>query len=119
MKTLKTLLAAGVILVVSIVKSYASGNENFDQAYKQLNVQLKEVLKQSLTDKFNTSKNSCLVVLTFSVNDKHQIENVVVESSDDTYAAYIKKLLNRKKVEVDPLFDGKRGQIMIMMDNEG
>jgi hypothetical protein len=53
------------------------------------------------------------------VNDKHQIENVIVESSDDTYAAYVKKLLKHKKIEVDPMFDGKSGQIVIMMDKEG
>jgi hypothetical protein len=115
MKTLKVLLFAGLILVASITKSYAGGNENLDQAYKQLNAQLKDMLKQSVTSAYNTTENACLVVLSFSVNEKHQMKNIRVESNDEKYAKYIRKLLINKKLEVNPLFDGKSGQMMILL----
>jgi hypothetical protein len=119
MKTVKTLLIAGLILMASISKSFAGGNENLSQAYSQLNVQLKDMLKQSHVTKFLSTDNTCFVVLTFSVNRKHQMENIRVESNDEAFAATVKKMLQHKKVEVNPLFDGKSGQVLIMMENEG
>ena len=119
MKKVKILLVTGLILVAPFVKTFGSGNENLNQAYSQLNVQLKDLLKQSLSANFDINDPSCLIVLTFSVNDKHQIRNIVVESNDDTYANYITKLLKHKKIEVDPLFDGKSGQMVITFESEG
>jgi hypothetical protein len=119
MKTMKTLLIAGIILASAVSKSFAAGNENLNQAYKQLNVQLKDMLKQSLSDKIKTTENTYFVVLSFSVNEKHQMENIRVESNDEDFAKYVKKMLQHKKVEVNPLFDGKSGQVLIMMENEG
>jgi hypothetical protein len=115
MKTLRTLLIAGLILMVPIVKSYAGENDQIDQAYKQLNVQLKEMLKQSVTSVFKTAENTCLVVLSFTVNERHQMKNIRVESSDDEFAKFVKKYLKNKRLEVNPLFDGKSGQVVIML----
>jgi|WetSurMetagenome_2_1015567.scaffolds.fasta_scaffold592850_1 riboflavin synthase alpha subunit len=119
MKSLKTLLVASLILTTSIVKSFAIGNENSSQAYSQLNAQLKEMLNTQQIGKSISNDKSCFVVVSFSVNRKHQMENIRVESTDETVANYVKRMLQQKKVEVNSFFEGKSGQVMIMMENEG
>jgi hypothetical protein len=119
MKNVKTLLVAGVILMVSITRSIAAGNENLNQAYRQMNIQLSEMLHKSDIIKSDAVKDTCYVVLTFSVNKKHKMKNVQVEGSDEVINRQVKSILKQKKVEVNPLFDGKSGQVLIMMENEG
>jgi hypothetical protein len=119
MKTIKTLFVACVFLAAGITKSYAGGNESMNQAYNQLNKQLKELFKQIPGEKLNSAEPSHFVVLTFSVNRKHKIENIKVDSTDEKLTRYVRKVLVREKVKVDPLFDGKSGQVSMQIENEG
>jgi hypothetical protein len=116
MKTMKSLLFILILVVLSVSKSFAGGNENENQAYAQLNTQLKNMLQKSDITVFNRLEKT-FVVLTFSVNEKHQMENVRVESTDESLTSYVKEMLQQKKVEVDPSFDGKSGQVLIVMEN--
>jgi len=114
MKTVKILFLASFILAVGVTKSLASGNENMNKAYNQLNNQLKELIGQ-----IPAEETSSFVVLTFSVNRKHEIENVQVESTNEKLAQQVKKVLVNEKVKVDPLFEGKKGQVSMQIENEG
>ena len=114
MKTVKILFLASFILTAGVSKSLASGNENLNKAYNQLNDQLKELIGQ-----IPSEETSSFVVLTFSVNKKHEIENVQVESTDEKLAKQVKQVLVKEKVKVDPLFEGKKGQVSMQIENEG
>jgi hypothetical protein len=114
MKTVKILFLASFILVAGISKTWASGNENQNKAYNRLNEQLKELIGQ-----IPAENSSSFVVLTFSVNEKHEIENVQVESTDDELAKQVEKVLVNKKVKVDPMFEGKKGQVSMQIENAG
>jgi hypothetical protein len=119
MKTLKILLVSLTILTASVSKSLAGGNENAGSAYTRLNEQLKGLVKQISNESNVNDLSGQFVVLTFSVNRKHQIKNVQVESTNDDLSHHIQKIIVREKVKVDPLFDGKKGQVSMLIENEG
>jgi hypothetical protein len=114
MKTVKILFLASFILVTGLSKSFASGNENLNNAYNKLNAQLKELVANVPSE-----KSSSFVVLTFSVNKNNEIENVQVESTNEELAKQVKRVLANEKVKVDPLFVGKKGQVSMQIENEG
>jgi hypothetical protein len=119
MKTVKILFLAGFLLAAGLTKSIASGNESLNKAYNHLNEQLKEMFKQIPDDKLGSPETSHFVVLSFSVNNNHEIENIQVESTDEELARYVRTILVGGKVKVDPLFDGKSGQVSLQLENEG
>jgi hypothetical protein len=114
MKTVKILFLASFILAAGVTKSLASGNENLNNAYNRLNKQLKELIGQ-----ISVEENSSFVVVTFSVNEKNEIENVQVESTSDELTKKVENALVNEKVKVDPLFEGKKGQVSMQIENKG
>ncbi|RPJ76401.1 MAG: hypothetical protein EHM20_07510 [Alphaproteobacteria bacterium] len=113
MKTVKILFFASIILFASITKTFAKGNENVIMAYNKLNEQLKEIIGQA-----KAGEPSSFVVLTFSVNEKNEIENVQVESTNDELTNQVKALLVNRKVKVNPLFEGQKGQVSMQIENK-
>jgi ribosome recycling factor len=67
----------------------------------------------------NNYNDSPFLVLTFSVSKSHEMENLQVESSDDQLASYVKKALAKEKIKVNPVFDGKKGQVPIQLPSKG
>jgi hypothetical protein len=119
MKTAKLFFLGSALLIANLTLVNASGNESQDKAYKQLNEQIKAVFKQIPEDQLTVSDKSHFLLLTFSVNEKHELENIQVESTDEKLSDYAKKVLVSEKIKVNPLFDGKKGQISIQLPNEG
>ncbi len=119
MKTVKIFFLASVLLFAGLTKSNAGGNERLDKAYSQLNEQLKSLIEQISIEKMEGSDKSQFLVLTFSVNKKHEIENILVESTDDRLANHVKQVLGKEKIKVSRLFEGKSGQVSMQLPNEG
>jgi hypothetical protein len=119
MKTLKIFLLSGILMTAAVSKSLAGGNENAGSAYTRLNEQLKGLVEQITTNSNINDLSGQFVVLTFSVDKKHHIKDVQVESTNEDLAKHLRKMISREKVKVDPLFDGKKGQVSMLIENEG
>ncbi len=113
MKTLRLFSLTGIVLSVSLIGLIAGGNESLDKVYNQLNAQMKAVVKQISTEANVNEINSAFLVVSFSVNNRSEIENVSIESSDEKLADRLKKELSKAKIKVNPMLEGKCGQVVI------
>ncbi len=113
MKTLKLITLAGILVVTSLVRSYAGDNDGLQKAYNQLNAQLKAVIEKMPLTTDASITSSAFLVVSFSVNKNSEIENVSVESSDDKLADNVEQVLSKEKIKVNPLLDGKYGQVAL------
>jgi hypothetical protein len=111
MKTVKIILLASVLLAAGITKTMAGENEVYNRAYSQLDEKVRATLDQFPFEAINGQDNSCLMVLTFTVNEEHRMDNIRVESEDKPLANYVLSVLKRKNIELDPVLDGKNCRV--------
>ncbi|RPJ76400.1 MAG: hypothetical protein EHM20_07505 [Alphaproteobacteria bacterium] len=107
MKTLKILLLAVCFLATGITKSLAGENEAYNRAVYQMSEQVKASLKQFPFEAIDAQDNTCLMVLTFTVNKNHRMENIRVECENESLALFVQKVIERKDFELSPTLDGK------------
>lgn len=119
MKTLKLFFLVMSLSLTSLNFVNAGGNENYNQAYQQITDHIQALYDQIPQDQLNKYNDSPFLVLTFSVSKSHEMENLQVESSDDQLASYFKRALAKEKIKINPVFDGKKGQVPIQLPSKG
>lgn len=107
MKTVKILFLAVCFLATGVTKTMAGENEAYNRAVYQMCEQVKTSLKQFPFEAIDAQDNTCLMVLTFTVNKNHKMENIQVECENESLAVYVQKVLERKDFELSPSLDGK------------
>lgn len=113
MKTLRLFSLTGIMVSVSVIRLFAGGNEGLDKVYNQLNAQMKAVIQKISTEANERENKSAFLVVSFTVNKNSEIENVNIESSDEKLADDLKKELSKLKIKVNPMLEGKHGQVVI------
>jgi hypothetical protein len=119
MKTIKVLFLASFFLIVGVAKSNAGENEIYNRAFTQIDEQVKALFKQFPFEAINGEDNSCLMVVTFTVNDDHRMSNIRVESENESLAQYVLSVLERSSITLDPILDGKNCRVPIRFVIEG
>jgi hypothetical protein len=107
MKTVKILFFAVCFLVIGLSKSVAVDNKAYNYAVYEMSELVKASLKEFPFEAIQSEDNTCLMVLTFTVNNNHRMENIRVECQDKDLAVTVQKILERKQIELNPELDGK------------
>jgi len=117
MKTVKFFFLACFFLVAGITTSTAGENETYNQALSQLNEQVKSIFKQFPFEAIDGDDNSCLMVVTFTVNENHRMENITVECENNGLAQYVLSVLERRNIEFNSVLDGKNFRMPLRFVN--
>ncbi len=117
MKTIKFLLITGLLFIVCFATTKAGENEVRTQAYQQLNYQINQTMKNFPFEEISRYDNSGLMMLTFTVNDKHEMKNIEVLGNDPNLAQYVKKILEDQDLKVNSYFDGKTCRVPLRFVN--
>jgi hypothetical protein len=107
MKTVKTTILVCMFLALGLAKSVAGENEVYKRAFYELEAQINEVFAQFPFEAISSYNNEVLMIVTFTVNKNHQLENISVESEDKELSQYVLSRLERTQIKVNPALDGK------------
>jgi uncharacterized protein YggT (Ycf19 family) len=118
MKTVKFFFLACFFLVAGITFTTAGENESYNQALTQLSEKISTMFTHFPFEAIDGNKSSCLMIVTFSVNENHRMENISVECDDNGLGQYVLAVLKRKNIEIDPALDGKNCRVPIRFVNE-
>jgi hypothetical protein len=117
MKTVKIIFFVSILLITGIAKSVASENKAYSRAITQLQYEVETSFKQFPFEAIHGENNECVVVVTFIVDQNHEMKNIHVESEDESLANYVQKILERKNLELDAALDGKMCRMPIRFVN--
>ena len=117
MKTVKTILFVSILLVAGLSRSFAGENEAYSKAIDQLKTEVENSFRQFPFEAINSTDHECQMVVTFTVNEQHEMINIHVEGTDEHLAGYVKRILERKSIELDAALDGKMCRMPIRFVN--
>ena len=97
---------------------FAGGSGKYKAASMQFDSRMKSEMSQFPFGDIQTTKDSCMMVMTFEVNMNNQIHNIKIQGQNEELTDYVYSVLKDRPFKVDPILDGKKCKVKLLFINE-